>query len=93
MSLPNEAWLGDWYAGSHQSSRKPKYTKLVVRLMKALSSHLDSGTFWEKHCSRAAAKAGFAAIPNWPSCFFREKLKLFLVVYVDDFKMSGPGTT
>ena len=35
-------------------------------------------------------KAGFRVIPNWPSCFFHDKLRLFLVVYVDDFKLAGP---
>ena len=50
----------------------------------------DSGTFWEKHCNRAVVRAGFRVIPNWPPCFFHDKLKLFLVVYVDDFKLAGP---
>ena len=27
---------------------------------------------------------------GWPSVFFHPELKLLLVVYVDDFKMSGP---
>ena len=27
---------------------------------------------------------------GWPSVFFHDRLKLLLVVYVDDFKMSGP---
>jgi hypothetical protein len=27
---------------------------------------------------------------GWPSVFFQPQLKLLLVVYVDDFKMSGP---
>eukprot|EP00972_Heterocapsa_arctica_P007196 1050179-Heterocapsa_arctica.AAC.1 len=25
-----------------------------------------------------------------PSCYFHEKLKLCLVIYVDDFKLAGP---
>jgi len=29
-------------------------------------------------------------VPEWRSCFWHSRLKLFLVVYVDDFKMSGP---
>ena len=27
---------------------------------------------------------------NWPSVYFRKKLKLLLVIYVDDLKMAGP---
>ena len=35
---------------------------------------------------------GFVIIgPEWPSCFFHKKLLLFLIVYVDDFKLAGPG--
>ena len=33
---------------------------------------------------------GFTPIPEWQSCYFHEELQLFLVIYVDDFKMSGP---
>ena len=36
-------------------------------------------------------KVGFKIIPNWNSCFKHEKLKLFLLVYVDDFKLAGPA--
>ena len=28
--------------------------------------------------------------PNWPSCYFHPQLKLYLAIYVDDFKLSGP---
>ena len=27
---------------------------------------------------------------EWRSCFYHPRLKLYLVLYVDDFKMSGP---
>jgi hypothetical protein len=30
-------------------------------------------------------------IPDWRSCFWHSGLSLFLTVYVDDFKMSGPS--
>ena len=33
---------------------------------------------------------GFEPVPNWRSCFWHPRLRLFLVVYVDDFKLSGP---
>ena len=36
-------------------------------------------------------RVGFAPIgPGWPSCYFHPQHKLFLVIYVDDFKLSGP---
>lgn len=33
---------------------------------------------------------GLSPVPEWQSCYFHDQLRLFLVVYVDDFKMSGP---
>ena len=33
---------------------------------------------------------GFAPVDNWPSCYYHPGLELFLVIYVDDFKLSGP---
>ena len=28
---------------------------------------------------------------TWPSCYFNVELRLYLVVYVDDFKLAGPA--
>ena len=37
-------------------------------------------------------KIGFEPLGGeWPSCYFHPRLNLFLVIYVDDFKMSGPA--
>ena len=64
----------------------------MVQLKKALYGHPDSGTFWEQHCDDHARAVGFAPVgPEWPSCYFHAELQLFLVVYVDDFKLSGPA--
>jgi hypothetical protein len=35
---------------------------------------------------------GFVRIGEWRSCYWHPRLRLFLVVYVDDFKMSGPAS-
>ena len=36
-------------------------------------------------------EAGFIkACEEWPACYWHEELRCFLVVYVDDFKLSGP---
>ena len=34
---------------------------------------------------------GFEPVFNWPSVFFHKARDLLLMVYVDDFKMSGPA--
>ena len=81
VCLPPEAQPAWW---------KKKFRRPVCRLLKALYGHPDSGTFWEEHCDAHTQKVGFAPIgPTWPSCYFHQKLKLFLVIYVDDFKLSG----
>ena len=45
---------------------------------------------WEAHCERDLSSIGFEHIPDWHSTFWHPLLKLLLVVYVDDFKLSGP---
>ena len=63
----------------------------VCRLRVALYGHPDSGGYWERHCEKALISAGFTRLhENWNSLYYNEKLKTLLMVYVDDFKMSGP---
>ena len=69
----------------------PHLTDPVCRLNRALYGHPDSGTFWEDHCDRHVKSVGFRPIgPEWPSCYWNDELKVFLAIYVDDFKMAGP---
>ena len=63
----------------------------VYRLRQALYGHPDAGTFWEEHCDHHVKSCGFEPIgPEWPSAYMHPKLKLYLIVYVDDFKLCGP---
>ena len=80
VMLPEDQWEDDWYNIEYP----------VVPLLRALYGHPDSGTYWEEHCDKHCQSVGFDPIPNWPSCYYHGKLSLFLVIYVDDFKMSGP---
>jgi hypothetical protein len=59
----------------------------VVPLKLALYGHPDAGGYWERHCETQLRSVGFVPIPDWRSCFWHAGLRLFLVVYVDDFKM------
>ena len=82
VCLPEEARPPEW---------KHKFRKPVVRLVRALYGHPDSGTMWEQHCDAAVTKQGFVPIgPEWPSVYWNEATKILLVIYVDDFKMAGP---
>jgi len=56
----------------------------------SLYGHPDSGGYWERHCQEHLTRHGFKEITAWRSCYMHEKLQLFLVVYVDDFKLAGP---
>ena len=56
----------------------------------SLYGHPESGYYWEDHCDKAIRKEGFDPIEEWPSCYWHEELKIMLIVYVDDFAMSGP---
>ena len=82
ISLPPDFWPDHW--------KKKGYKNPVCRLQKALYGHPDSGTFWEKHCHEKVTSVGFTPIRNWSSCYYHPELRLFLLVYVDDFKMAGP---
>ncbi|MDP7499719.1 MAG: reverse transcriptase domain-containing protein, partial [SAR324 cluster bacterium] len=56
----------------------------------ALYGHPESGYYWEEHCDECLRKEGFVPVEEWPGCYWHEDLKAFLIVYVDDFKVSAP---
>ena len=65
----------------------------VVPLEKALYGHPRSGADWELKCETAIKALDFTPVGDgleWRSCFYHKELKLMLMVYVDDFKLSGP---
>ena len=91
VELPEAAWRHSEHEHLFLTPEgKPKYTRPSVRLRKALYGHPDAGTCWERYCDRCVLSQGFEPIPDWPSCYFHPKYKLFLMVYVDDFKLAGP---
>ena len=68
-----------------------QYYEPVCILKLALYGHPDAGGYWERHCEEHLASIGFAPVPDWRSTYWHPELKLFLMVYVDDFKMAGPS--
>ena len=64
----------------------------VCRLLRSIYGHTDSGTYWEEHCDAQVLEAVFTPVmkDTWPSCYFCAELRLYLVVYVDDFILAGP---
>ena len=65
-------------------------TRPVRPVKLALYGHPDAGGQWDAHCESHLATIGFERIPDWHSTLWHPQLKLLLVVYVDDFKLSGP---
>ena len=90
VAIPEEGWPEDWWMINPDGTKTPKYDRPVVRMLKALYGHPDSGTIWEEHCNKELMKVGFKPIDGWSSCFYHERLNCMLAVYVDDFKMGGP---
>ena len=83
VRIPKDQWPQAWVDAG--------YDDPVCPLILALYGHPDARTFWEKHCEARLIEVGFIRVPEWPSVFYHPKYKLFLVVYVDDFKMGGPS--
>ena len=74
-------------------SRRPtswdKIKDPVCKLKRNLYGHPIAGLIWEKHCQKAIFSCGFKRIPGWECLFVHFQKKLFLSVYVDDFRMAG----
>ena len=82
VRLPKSQWRPEWHDAKYKGCP-------VVPLVKALYGHPDSGGYWEEHNEAHLKAQEFRTVPGWPSCFTHKTLKVFLTVYVDDFKMSG----
>jgi hypothetical protein len=80
-----------WDALSEEEKKRFSHMRHpVCPLVLALYGHPDSGGYWERHCDAHLKKNGFESISQRPSCYHHPVFKTFLVVYVDDFLMSGP---
>lgn len=67
------------------------YDQPVVQLLCALYGHPDAGTFCEQHDGDVIVKrTGSDHVKTWQPCYCHSKWQLLLIVYVGDFKMSGP---
>lgn len=62
---------------------------LTIRLRLALYDHPKAGLCWEHRAKKVVLQNGFHPVRRWESLFCHPKEKLFLDIYVDDFKMSG----
>ena len=91
VRLPEERWPDEWFYISKTGERQCKHKDPVCMLKKASYGHPDAGTYWEQHAETHLESVGFTPIPDWRSCFVHPVLRLYLIVYVDDFKLAGPA--
>jgi len=83
VRIPREEWPEEWI--------KKRYYDPVCPLEQALYGHSASGAYWEKQCEKDLKAIGFEPLADeWKSTFWHPRLKLSLIVYVDDFKLAGP---
>jgi hypothetical protein len=66
-----------------------KFKDPVCLLTRNLYGHPLAGLLWEKYSFRVLTSLGFEPIQGWECLFVHRKDKLFLSVYVDDYKMAG----
>ena len=66
-----------------------QYYEPVCILKLALYGHPDAGGYWERHSEEHLTSIGFVPVPDWRSTIWHPELKLFLTVYIDDFKMTS----
>ena len=76
ISLPPELQPAEW--------KQLPFRDPVVKLVKALYGHPDSGGLWERHLKAALTKLGFTEIDEHKSSFWHPKHKCLLTAYVDD---------
>lgn len=80
---------GYWKVFRHPAGTRI-YNRPCVRLIWGLYGHPDAGSCWQRHCDSSMNARGFLPITSWPSCYYRTELRLVLMIYVHDFKLTGP---
>ena len=87
---PIETWISLPPELQPESWKSLPFRDPVVKLVKALYGHPDSGGLWERHLKAALHKCGFQEQPEHPSSFWHPTHKCLLTAYVDDLLLSGP---
>ena len=76
-----------------ETNKNPGEQWVIMPLVNALYGHPQAGVFWERHLHTAVLEGGFTSLGTcgeWRSVYFHHDLKVLMIVYVDDFKLSGP---
>jgi len=84
IELPFDMRPPEWHG------RFPKADRPVVPLEKNLYGHPQAGPLYERWAAEQLFSIGFKPVENWLSVFFQESTRCLLILYVDDFILSGP---
>ena len=76
------------------SRRPPSWRSIdnpVCILRRNLYGHPLAGLYWEIFCHDIVQQHGFQKVKGWECLFMNPAEKMFLSIYVDDFKLAGPA--
>lgn len=102
VSIPKEAWpSGRWIypdgvcpdAPDAEAVGIPMWGRPVCRLERGLYGHPDACTMWEKHHHSKSFLNGLTSVTSWASCYHDSKLRVVLMVRIEDFKLAGLAGT
>ena len=82
VRLPKETWPASWVE---------RYRRPLIRLIKSLYGHPESGAHWQNHLEEAVRKLGGKTVEGHPSTFFFKQRDQALTVRVDDLLLAGRG--
>ena len=88
-----EPFVETWILFENMPHRRPKsWDKLedpVCILRLNLYGHPLAGLLWKKYCQSISFSECFEKLASWECLYVHRLKKLFLSIYVDDFKMAG----
>eukprot|EP00959_Pyramimonas_sp_CCMP1952_P158926 3323825-Pyramimonas_sp.AAC.1 len=90
----SQSWVARLHGYSYPAMNGLKNGRICVSPYAhymSLHGHPDSGGYWEQRCEGHVTTEGFVKCSPWRSCSLHKELKLFLIIYADDFKLSGPA--
>ena len=91
LGLPPEQCPETWISlpKSRQPASWANIVDPVCPLERNLYGHPLAGLLWERHLEDALFKLHWEKLPGWECLYIHRDQRLFLSVYVDDFKMVG----
>ena len=81
ITIPKEYKPASWH--------KMVISSQLFHCYAILYGHPLAGLYWERHCQGALFPIGFEKVKGWECLYVHRQDRLYLSVYVNDFKMAG----